>query len=445
MEPLVLTNPIYLNRDDCGYCHGKKPVKYSTNYMKTRDVSSTTIATNAEIMTCQDYDDFINMGFRRSGTMLYKTDMLRNCCRYYTIRTNLEMMTPQKKHRQVINRFVKAIGGESNSGGKFDINCLIEAELKSNRFRTRFEPSVFTQEKFNLYKKYQVHVHNDNPKDITKSLFDRFLCENPFPDHEQEGTFEEWQSLADWKISGKPKAKRLGPTHECYYLDDKLIAISIMDFLPSGISSIYFIWDPDFAHLSLGTLSGLRELLMVRELGLDFYYLGYYIEDCEKMVYKGKFGGELLDLCTETYFPLHDLSEFIKDSKYFVIGDENVHKELPLSFNYPASRSSIKPQSNIVENIYTDSTIKSADELKILFPSGSKLPSVVPGLMPLTQLESGFESFKDIAVTFFNGFTGTIKRQIKFSEMSEKEKTSFIDTLRLLGPKKMDRMIIVIY
>ena len=92
------------------------------------------------------------------------------------------------------------------------------------------------------------------------------------------------------------QVSRLGPTHECYYLDGKLIAISVIDFLPTGVSSVYLIWDPDYAHLSLGTLLAVREVQMCHELNLGYYYLGYYLEDCDKMRYKKKFGGEVLDV-----------------------------------------------------------------------------------------------------------------------------------------------------
>ena len=41
--------------------------------------------------------------------------------------------------------------------------------------------------------------------------------------------------------------------------------------------------------LSPGTYSILREIQYCKDNGLPFYYLGYYIADCEKMSYKGKF------------------------------------------------------------------------------------------------------------------------------------------------------------
>jgi len=37
-----------------------------------------------------------------------------------------------------------------------------------------------------------------------------------------------------------------------YMIDGKLIAFSVIDILPGCVSSVYFVWDPDYAWASLG-------------------------------------------------------------------------------------------------------------------------------------------------------------------------------------------------
>ena len=37
-----------------------------------------------------------------------------------------------------------------------------------------------------------------------------------------------------------------------YMMDGKLIAFSVIDILPGCVSSVYFVWDPDYAWASLG-------------------------------------------------------------------------------------------------------------------------------------------------------------------------------------------------
>ncbi len=72
-----------------------------------------------------------------------------------------------------------------------------------------------------------------------------------------------------------------------YKVDDKIIGISVIDILPSCVSSVYFIWDPDWAWASLGKLSALREIALVLEMkehgvqGMDWLYMGglYHLAD----------------------------------------------------------------------------------------------------------------------------------------------------------------------
>jgi hypothetical protein len=59
-----------------------------------------------------------------------------------------------------------------------------------------------------------------------------------------------------------------------------LIGISVIDILPHCISSVYFIWHPDWAWASLGKLSALHEIALAVEMnkaGLEemkFLYMG---------------------------------------------------------------------------------------------------------------------------------------------------------------------------
>lgn len=52
-----------------------------------------------------------------------------------------------------------------------------------------------------------------------------------------------------------------GSFHHQYWLDDKLIAVGVIDILPGSVSSVYFFYDPDYNFLSLGTYGSLRWVL----------------------------------------------------------------------------------------------------------------------------------------------------------------------------------------
>ena len=79
-----------------------------------------------------------------------------------------------------------------------------------------------------------------------------------------------------------------GSFHRCYRLkepgsDDsepgRLVAVGVVDILPTCVNSSYFVWDPALKSLSLGVFSCLEEIHMVRDLEKYFplihhYYIG---------------------------------------------------------------------------------------------------------------------------------------------------------------------------
>ncbi|KAH8298438.1 hypothetical protein KR044_002979 [Drosophila immigrans] len=147
---------------------------------------------------------------------------------------------------------------------------------------------------YELYRKYQIVIHNDPPRDL-----------KAYKDHLQESPMKHHKS-ADTPEMG------YGSFHQQYWLDDKLIAVGVIDILPGSVSSVYFFYDPDYSFLSLGTYGSLREIDLVQTIAermpaLKYYYMGFYIHSCTKMRYKGKLSASSL-LCPETYIwvPLTD-------------------------------------------------------------------------------------------------------------------------------------------
>lgn len=61
--------------------------------------------------------------------------------------------------------------------------------------------------------------------------------------------------------------------------NSKIIGISVIDILPNCVSSVYFIWDPDWAWSSLGKLSAMFEASLARRIaeqggGGGYVYMG---------------------------------------------------------------------------------------------------------------------------------------------------------------------------
>jgi arginine-tRNA-protein transferase len=164
-------------------------------------------------------------------------------------------------------------------------------------FSTELVKANFTTEKFLLYKKYQIAVHNQPEIELNEESFTRFLVTSPLI-YEKNLNFSDKNS--NFKENFKEYFKEYfkdsnesnddieyGSYHQHYKINNKIIAVGVLDLLPSGVSSVYFFYDPDLKFLSLGKYSALTEINFCKTFNFEFYYMGFYIHDCDKMKYKG--------------------------------------------------------------------------------------------------------------------------------------------------------------
>ena len=68
-----------------------------------------------------------------------------------------------------------------------------------------------------------------------------------------------------------------------------LVGVVLTDRLGDGLSMVYSFYDPDLGERSLGTYMILEHIEHARALGIDYVYLGYWIEESRKMSYKSRF------------------------------------------------------------------------------------------------------------------------------------------------------------
>jgi arginine-tRNA-protein transferase len=190
-------------------------------------------------------------GWRRFGHMLFRP-VCAACSACRSVRVYAERFRPNRSQRRA---------RRANEG-------VVRLEIG--------RPSV-TPEKLRLYDRFHEHQSAligwpyHGAKDVD-GYVDSFVAQ-PFP-------VEEW----------------------CYYLGDRLIGVGYVDVLPSapgqtddgeplrgGLSAIYFFYDPDEKARSLGTWNVLSVLDETARRGLPFTYLGYYVEGCRSLEYKGRF------------------------------------------------------------------------------------------------------------------------------------------------------------
>jgi arginine-tRNA-protein transferase len=130
---------------------------------------------------------------------------------------------------------------------------------KVHKFEVRQVPATFDATAFAVYKKYQMAVHGDKESKLTPKQYTNFLCNSPLV------------------LSDKHP---YGGFHHHYLLDDQLVAVGVVDVLPSCLSSVYLFYDPSFEFLNLGTVTAVKEIEWVQQKllpnypDIKFYYMG---------------------------------------------------------------------------------------------------------------------------------------------------------------------------
>ncbi|KAK9719464.1 Arginine-tRNA-protein transferase, C terminus [Popillia japonica] len=188
----------------------------------------------------------------------------------------------------------------------FPENCGDKLKIKLVNLNRSEDTSDDCDVEYEVYKKYQMRIHNDPPEKCSKLTFLRFLVNSPLK-------LQRWSNDDDIGF---------GSFHQQYWLNDKLIAVGVIDILPKCVSSVYFFYDPDYRSLTLGTYGSLREIDFTRKLyqsipSIKYYYMGFYIHSCPKMRYKGRLvPSDLLCPVTYKWYPITECIPKLEQSKY---------------------------------------------------------------------------------------------------------------------------------
>lgn len=182
------------------------------------------------------YRMFLDRGYRRNGQVIYRTDC-DGCNECRVIRTTVADFSESRSQRRVRKKG----------------DALVRTEIGLPNY---------TDQKADLYRKYLQYQHRQNEEELTVESYEQFFVRSC------PGVATEELRL---------------------FIDDRLIGLGIMDRVGDVLSSVYFYFDPDHAHLSPGVYSVLKEIDYARSLGLRYYYPGYYIHECSSMNYKSNY------------------------------------------------------------------------------------------------------------------------------------------------------------
>ncbi len=137
---------------------------------------------------------------------------------------------------------------------------------------------------------------------IRKNSATKFVVQKPTITIQHLNLYEKYHKHMEEKKGWKHYALSPNSYHELYvsgamkfgkeilyFVDGKLVGVDLVDFFTDGLSSIYFFYDPDYAHLSLGRFSMYQQIYIAQTNKLPWVYLGYYVEKCPSLSYKADY------------------------------------------------------------------------------------------------------------------------------------------------------------
>lgn len=185
-------------------------------------------------MDMETYNTLIAHGFRRSGGYVYRPHC-KDCNECLSVRVPIKDYVFSKNEKRTLNK-----------------NKDVQLHIAKDKFST---------EHFELYARYINSRHFEGSmSNPSKTDYHRFL-------------------ICDWSDTQFIE----------YRLNHVLIGVAVTDLIEDSISAVYTFFDPDYGERSIGHFSVLQQINIAKQRGLNYLYLGYWIENCQKMAYKKRY------------------------------------------------------------------------------------------------------------------------------------------------------------
>lgn len=181
----------------------------------------------------QELDIILENGWRKFGRYYFRPKC-SNCKKCLPLRVLVNKVNFNKKQRKII---------------KNNQDLVISKE-----------PLEYKEEYYNIYIQHNQRFNTSKQEAESKSEF-------------IDGFFS--QSCSSFILT--------------YSYENEVIAWGILDEGESGISSVYFAFNPAYSSRSLGHFGALTELDYAKRNNYQYYYLGYFVESNPSMAYKASY------------------------------------------------------------------------------------------------------------------------------------------------------------
>lgn len=206
------------------------PCPYIPARIAHHHISDTNILLSTKL-----YSSLIDAGFRRAGERIHRPNC-NQCSQCVSLRIPVCLFVASKSQRRLMKK-------------NLDISVSLENKPK-------FE---------NYYPLYQEYITNRHPESETmrdvEDTFHNFL-------------FSHWSGTFALEFRNT---------------QNELVCVALCDPLEQGWSAVYTFYDIKCAHQGLGNFAILKQIELLKQLGQEYLYLGYWVSSCEKMNYKTRY------------------------------------------------------------------------------------------------------------------------------------------------------------
>ena len=211
---------------------------YTCGYI-AKNMAQSLIATPYSMVDADVYSELIKQGFRRSGKFAYRPHC-EKCIKCVPVRLILDKFLPTRSQKRAAKQ---------------------HADLTVNII-----PLAFHQTHFELYANYQALRHTEETLDNNQNTneenqYRQFICQSNV-----ESVMVEFRDV-----------------------QNQVKIVSIIDIIADGTSAVYTFYNATEKKTSYGTYAIMWLANWTKDPKLPHLYLGYWIQENQKMAYKEKF------------------------------------------------------------------------------------------------------------------------------------------------------------